>query len=839
LSYCCGNNAFQDAFANHPSNTQKALFRAAKSLKGKNVAAMAPYVIEDSDDELPFPPAPKRKDGGNDGPKPAKQPGYGSAASRTVSSTTLKQQKLEVEHQLDVLQEEIDARMAEKNRLLLVKKSIESQLRQNEDAEERAERQQYKNENRKIDWKSASAFAWSSHLPEMANHFFNLSTFRPGQLEAMNATMSHRDVFMIAATGHGKSLTYQLPALLHDSFTLVVSPLVSLSRDQVLGLKDKGIHAAMLYAQTPKDEEKKIMDEMLWGGGGQPKSKSGSGSGVMAAGARDSGPPNYEEYLESLGPDEEPYDGSSLRLVYCTPEKLNKSKRFVNLLEKCYARGKIARIVIDEAHCVSNFSHDFRPDYKKLGILKQLFPNVPLLCLSATCPPSLVASCFQILGLRDVDSDPRRGCFIFSTELYRPNLHYKVVSKSTSSESQYSEIADYIRDNHEDETGIVYCLTRKDAENTAAGLVEKGIDAGVYHADCSPADRDRVHRQWRAKKLKVICATIAFGLGVDLPDVRFVLHASLAKSVEGYYQESGRAGRDGKDASCILFYRASDFSRLSSMCAGDAEGKRGVLGMLKYCEDLTTCRRLLMERYFGRDGVEGSDACGHCDNCNREATSIVQTEVTAHAASVCTLLEGLKSGASKAKGEKVTLLKLIDLWRGNGLNKQSASVAVLVPAEAKKQLTRQQMEKIVVTMVIEGLIEEDLHFSAYATVSYLRNTDKGSRLARLSSNLAQAKKVFVAFESAEDGAGGKKRKRSSVGGSEAKDKGKSKPGSKRSSMAAEEAIVVDDSDDDDWLEQQAREAIEEDELEAYARPSKKKAYSEEDEDEEEEAYYVG
>lgn len=766
------------------------------------------YVIVDSDDE-PEPPRvartapsdPARRSANDFELPPVPR---GNNAERR-DEDLLQQQLLETEHKLDILTEQIEKLNAERSKLLLVKQSIQSQLIASKDAAEAAERNHFREANRRIDWKSPTAFAWSEQLPNFASHFFKLDGFRPGQLEAINATLSHRDVFMIAATGHGKSLTYQLPALLHDSFTLVVSPLLSLSRDQVLGLQEKGIKAAMIYAGTPKDEEKRILEEMLYGDN-PPQSKSAKVP--LGAGCRPQAPPDYADYLQSLAEDEEPYAEGSLRLIYVTPEKLSKSKRFVSHLEKCYARGRIARIVVDEAHCVSQLSHDFRPDYKKLGLLKQLFPNIPLLALSATCPPELVASCFSILGLRSIETDPRRGSLVLTTDLYRPNLHYSVLQKSSSAEGQVDEIAEWIQANHANDTGIVYTLSRKDAEVMAVGLQSKGIKAGVYHAECDPADRDRVHQQWRTKKLKVVCATIAFGLGIDLPDVRYVLHSSLAKSVEGYYQESGRAGRDGKDSDCVLFYRASDYSRLSAMAAGDAEGRRGVLGMLKYCEDMLTCRRTLMERYFGREQQRpgsASQKCGHCDNCQRDPGTVVRTDVTKHVVSVCSILDGIKTGSSKAKGDKLTLLKLVDVWRGNGLNKLSADIAALVPSEAKKELTKLQMEKIAVACVIEGLIEEEISFTAYSTISYLRTTDRGRRLVRMfkgNPNDIQ-NRIHVAFE--KEGEAPRKRKRSSVGGASDKEKpvavkpGKSDKGKGKAKAAAvEEAILVDDDSEPEF-----------------------------------------
>lgn len=717
--------------------------------------------------------------------------------------TFLRQQLLEVDHRLDLVQQDLDRLTAEKAQLVSLKQGIEQQLREAELSAIEAENTHYATLNRQVNWAGTRGFAWSEHLEGLAKQFFNIDKFRARQLEVMNATLSNRDVFMVASTGHGKSLTYQLPALMHPSITLVISPLVSLSRDQVLGLQERGIRAEMIWSETSKEDVKRIENEMLWGADGKKPSKPLESQ--LAPGAQTNGPPECGEYLDGLGEDEEPYEGG-LRLVYVTPEKIAKSKRFVNLLEKCYARGRIARIVVDEAHCVSQYSHDFRPDYKKLGVLKQLFPNVPMLALSATCPPSLITSCFTILGLRTIESDPRSGCFVWSSELYRRNLHYKVVSKSSSAEDQVSEIAEWIAAHHPEETGIVYTLTRKDAETTALGLQERGIRAGVYHADCDPKDRDRVHQQWRDKTISVVCATIAFGLGIDLPSVRYVLHASLSKSVEGYYQESGRAGRDGFDADCVLFYRPNDFTRIAAMTAGEQEAKRGIMGMLSYAEDMSTCRRILMDRYFGKQPAKTKEeTCGHCDNCLRADGAVKKMDVTKHAYDILRLLDALKSGSAKAKNEKLTLIKLIDVWRGRNSSKLSASVTSLVPAQSKKELTQSQMERIVIACVMKGLIEEDFHYTAYSSICYLRSTQRGGRFVRLyAANPGDVSDKVYIDDAVMEEVTKKKRKRKSVGGAteseggdgaakKKKQKGKEKAVKKKGD---EEAILIDDSDEE-------------------------------------------
>ncbi|KAI9012939.1 P-loop containing nucleoside triphosphate hydrolase protein [Gaertneriomyces semiglobifer] len=485
-------------------------------------------------------------------------------------------------------------------------------------------------------------FPWTAEVKRIAKAHWGITEFRPNQLEIINAVLSKRDTFVIMPTGGGKSLCFQIPACISRGLTVVVSPLISLSRDQVFCLEEVGIRAAMLAAGTAKEEVKRIHRAML-------------------------GPSSHANENNA-----DP-DARELKLLYVTPEKIAKSKRFMSQLEKVYKLGRLATFVIDEAHCCSQVGHDFRPDYKSLHILKTLFPATPIIALSATCPPHVIRSVLDNLHMRPI-GHPTKGTMLFQSPLHRPNLRYSVRIKPSAAQAVITDIANWISMNHHGECGIIYCLSKKDTQAVADGLVKASggkIKAAVYHADLDDIDRDEVHTLWRAGEIQVVVATIAFGLGINQPNVRFVVHHTMSKSVEGYYQESGRAGRDGLPSDCVLYHRGQDISRLSAMVVGEVEGLKGVYGMLTYAQDLTTCRRLLMERYFGVSGPnaaqwgpKSSAKCGNCDHCLRgtQSDAVIRVEdVTAQAVDVLKIVRCMSE-----EQERVTLARVVEIWRGVG-----------------------------------------------------------------------------------------------------------------------------------------------------------------------------
>ncbi|XP_027360003.1 mediator of RNA polymerase II transcription subunit 34 isoform X3 [Abrus precatorius] len=455
-------------------------------------------------------------------------------------------------------------------------------------------------------------FEWDSEADDVRLNIFGISSYRANQREIINAIMSGRDVLVIMAAGGGKSLCYQLPAVLRDGIALVVSPLLSLIQDQVMGLTALAIPAYILTSTTSKDDEKFIYKALEKGEG-------------------------------------------ELKILYVTPEKISKSKRFMSKLEKCHHAGRLSLISIDEAHCCSQWGHDFRPDYKNLGILKTQFPNVPMVALT-------------------------------------------VKEKSSVGKVVIDEIAEFIQESYSNnESGIVYCFSRKECEQVAKELRERGISADYYHADMDVNAREKVHMRWSNNKLQVIVGTVAFGMGINKPDVRFVIHHSLSKSMETYYQESGRAGRDGLPSECLLYFRPGDVPRQSSMVFYENSGLQNLYDIVRYCQSKRKCRRNAFFRHFAEPLQECN---GMCDSC-AFSSEVKEVDVSGHAKLIISLLQDMQ-----ANDQRSTMLQLVDKMKikQKGLG---------------SDLKREEIEQLILHLLLERVLKEEFQHTAYATNAYI------------------------------------------------------------------------------------------------------------------------
>ena len=385
-------------------------------------------------------------------------------------------------------------------------------------------------------------------------HHFGFEAFRPLQEEIVRDVLAGRDVFALLPTGGGKSLCFQLPAVMREGLTVVVSPLIALMKDQVDGLTTAGVPATFLNSALDGNETRRRLRGLHQG---------------------------------------------AYRLLYLAPERLALDHVMRDL-----AQWNVTRFAIDEAHCISEWGHDFRPEYRRLAELRRTFPSVPVLALTATATERVRRDIVASLELREPS--------VYVASFNRPNLRYRVVAKANT----FASLLGFVRERSK-ESGIVYAASRRQAESLAQKLTSSGIPALPYHAGLEGSERTYNQERFRRDDVRVICATIAFGMGIDKPNVRYVVHYDLPKSLESYYQETGRAGRDGLPADCMLFFSASDAAKLRGFLDEKEERERALaleaLRLMTGYAESAECRRAVLLRHFGETLAAG--ACTGCDNC--------------------------------------------------------------------------------------------------------------------------------------------------------------------------------------------------------------------------------
>ncbi|CAK8686851.1 putative ATP-dependent DNA helicase Q1 [Clavelina lepadiformis] len=512
-------------------------------------------------------------------------------------------------------------------------------------------------EDEKNCWKLED-FPWSLEI-RMRLEQFGIDNFHPHQLQAINATLSNKDVMVVFGTGGGKSLCYQLPALVSKGVTVVVSPLVSLITDQVMNLEKNQIKAHMLTGNTSWTETLEIYNAM-------------------------------ESHT------------TEMKLLYVTPEKVAQSKTFLAQLDTCYRNGNLSRIAIDEVHCVNQWGNAFRPDYKLLGILKRQFPTTPIIGLTATSTEKVLNEIKSVLNIPNA--------LVFRSSLRRDNLFYEVRQKPNTHKKLIDDMARTIKTGFFGKSGIVYCLSKRNCSDVCKGLASHGIHAGVYHANLSSSEREETHIKWLKGDIQVICATVAFGMGINKPDVNFVIHHTMSKSIESYYQESGRAGRDGSLALCLLYFALKDVSRQNNMVLKESAGLENLAKMVQYCHDTTSCRQKLICEHFGEKFAH--ECSGMCDSCTQAQASIC--DVT----SVCrTILDLVQSSVTRK--ENLTGKKIVEIMKKKN----------------HEQFSEVDFERIILHMLIAGYLREEYRIVKSYTITYILPGRKRSLLKRHSVKL--------------------------------------------------------------------------------------------------------
>ena len=478
---------------------------------------------------------------------------------------------------------------------------------------------------------------------QVLNDVFGYTRFKGEQQAIVEHVCAGGDALVLMPTGGGKSLCYQLPALLRDGVAIVVSPLIALMQDQVDALRQLGVKAAFLNSsQTPEDA--RVVSNLLVNG--------------------------------------------ELKILYVAPERLMLSSFLAQLAEIEKHTG-LALFAIDEAHCVSEWGHDFRPEYRKLSVLHEQFPNVPRIALTATADAPTRAEIIERLQLENAQQ--------FVSSFDRPNINYRVLPKANVRQ----QLETFLEAEHPRDAGIIYCLSRKKVEETADYLKQHGWDALPYHAGLDASIRNTNQRRFLREEGVIIVATVAFGMGIDKPNVRFVAHLDIPKSMEGYYQETGRAGRDGLPATAWMAYGVGDVVSMRQMLDSSAapEARKMVErqkldALLGFCESVA-CRHQTILRYFGESHA---GVCGQCDNCLNPVDTWDATKPAQMALS-----------AVFRTGQRFGIVHLIDVLMGKANAKVSQfNHQTLSVFGVGKAVTSQQWSSIFRQLIAGGFLESDI-----------------------------------------------------------------------------------------------------------------------------------
>jgi len=476
----------------------------------------------------------------------------------------------------------------------------------------------------------------TSDILACLNHYWGYPDLRPAQKPVIAEVMQGKSALVIMPTGGGKSMCYQLPAMLRPGLTLVISPLIALMKDQVDDLRLKGIEAAYLNSSQDTGESNRVFNAI--------------GEGT-------------------------------LKLLYIAPERLMSLKGA--LLEQLKTI-EIDMIAVDEAHCISSWGHDFRPAYTQLKDLSKHFPGVPVLALTATADGATKRDIIRQLGLENAA--------LFENSFDRPEIHYTAKPRI----DEVAQLLEFVAQ-HSSESGIVYCLSRKRTQEMAERLQEAGYKAECYHAGLSSQERMERQERFIRDEINIMVATIAFGMGIDKNNVRYVVHMNLPKNIEGYYQETGRAGRDGLDSKALLLHGGADFRTLSAHCEvdGNLDQSNVMLGKLRRMQDFAdsrVCRRKILLQYFGEELKED---CGNCDNCE---TTFEQHDGTEDAQKLLSTVARLDWSYG--------LAHIVDILRGSKAQKITAAQQALSTHGIGADKSKQQWMSIGKELIQQGFLSQ-------------------------------------------------------------------------------------------------------------------------------------
>jgi len=495
------------------------------------------------------------------------------------------------------------------------------------------------------------------------SNVFGFESFRPLQKTIIDGLLSGHNQFVLMPTGGGKSLCYQIPAIILEGVGIIVSPLISLMQDQVQALQANGISAAFYNSSLDAQEARQVLAKLHQG---------------------------------------------QLDLLYVAPERL-MSEAFLQRLSDI----DIGLFAIDEAHCVSQWGHDFRPEYVRLGELHSLFPQTPMIAMTATADKQTRADILLRLHLQDAQQHV--------ASFDRPNIHYNIIEKYKPKE----QVKQFLNQ-HKDQSGIIYCTTRNRVDEVAAALQAEGLNAEPYHAGLSNQQRSQAQAAFQRDDVQIIVATVAFGMGIDKPNVRFVLHYDISKNIESYYQETGRAGRDGLPAEALLLFGAGDIAKVRGMLeqSENPEQKRIELHKLNAMAafaETQSCRRRVLLNYFGETMEKD---CGNCDCCAKPAETYDAT-VDAQKALSCVFRVNQRFG----------LAHVVEVLRGANTQRiRSWGHDRLSTYGIGKELSQIHWTSIFRQLIHQGYLEQDI-----ANYSILKLTDKARPLLRGEQTLQLAK----------------------------------------------------------------------------------------------------